>query len=166
MRKFVIQTNDADSCRAINSDSKFLKLNQSSPFHVIRWCFADLGNYTSVGSFKGGGELEIGWEPPPEPTCSSPTDCRDWPNSICKASGDGKKKCLCDMSSRWDGLKLNCTQGKNGIYSKESSVAVAFLLHWKKVKCCVYSFCILQKITGRKQIKLRLERFHRPLLLQ
>ncbi|KAG8640691.1 G-type lectin S-receptor-like serine/threonine-protein kinase At4g03230 isoform X1 [Manihot esculenta] len=132
MRKFVIQTNDADSCRAINSDSKFLKLNQSSPFHVIRWCFADLGNYTSAASFKGGGELEIGWEPPPEPTCSSPTDCRDWPNSICKASGDGKKKCLCDMSSRWDGLKLNCTQedhrkktNKTSIGKIPSSIVVA-----------------------------------------
>ncbi|KAF2303513.1 hypothetical protein GH714_018896 [Hevea brasiliensis] len=110
MRKFVIQTNDVDSCKAINSNTKFLLLNQSSPFHVIRWCMADLGNYTSDASFTGRGEVEVSWDPPPEPTCSSPTDCKDWPNSTCQAPGDRKKKCLCNMNFRWDCLRLNCTQ--------------------------------------------------------
>eukprot|EP00257_Ricinus_communis_P026367 XP_025013781.1 G-type lectin S-receptor-like serine/threonine-protein kinase At4g03230 [Ricinus communis] len=111
LRKFVIQINDVDNCKAINSDAKFKLLSQSSPFHVIRWCDADLGNYSSDASFINGGEVEINWDPPQEPTCSSATDCSDWPNSTCHATGDGRKKCLCNKRFRWDGLTLNCTQG-------------------------------------------------------
>ncbi|CAL1406813.1 unnamed protein product [Linum trigynum] len=101
--RFVIQTDDPESC-------KVLKLNHSSPFHVMRMCNADMGNLSSAGSFKSADEVEIGWEPPLEPTCSTSIDCKDWPNSGCNETRDGKKRCLCGTNFVWDGLNLNCTQ--------------------------------------------------------
>ncbi|CAK7349999.1 unnamed protein product, partial [Dovyalis caffra] len=115
---FVIETESADSCKAIKSNDNLLHLSQSSPFHVIRWCNADLGNFSTTVSFKAGDEVEIGWDPPPEPTCFSSSDCKDWPNSACSVTVDGKKRCLCNAHSRWDGLKLNCTEA--GHYSKQT----------------------------------------------
>jgi len=80
---------------------------------VIRFCNVDLGNISSTISFTGGDEVEIGWDPPPEPTCFSSSDCKYWPNSSCSARIDGKKLCLCNAKFKWDGLKLKCTEGKN-----------------------------------------------------
>ncbi|OMO99886.1 S-locus glycoprotein [Corchorus olitorius] len=82
--KFSIQTNDANDCKAANSGDSFFKLKQPSPFHVTSRCNAD--------------ELEIGWDPPLEPVCSLPTDCKDWPNTSCNVTSDGKKRCLCDSA--------------------------------------------------------------------
>lgn len=113
MHTFVIQTETADSCKSIKSNGNLLQLNQSSPFHVIRFCNVDLGNISSTISFTGGDEVEIGWDPPPEPTCFSSSDCKYWPNSSCSARIDGKKLCLCNAKFKWDGLKLKCTEGKN-----------------------------------------------------
>ncbi|KDP32211.1 hypothetical protein JCGZ_13818 [Jatropha curcas] len=118
-RKFVMQTKDADSCKAIKSNGKLLQLSNLSPFHVIKWCNADMGKYSSAASFTGDAEVEISWDPPPEPTCSSAIDCKDWPNSKCSTTEYGKKKCLCNMSFQWDALKLNCT--KEGHYIKQRS---------------------------------------------
>lgn len=112
MRTFVIQTKDADSCKAMNSSGTFLQLNHLSPFHVIRWCSADLGNFSYIVSSAAGDEVEIGWDPPPKPICASSSDCKDWPNSTCSASKDGKKRCACNKHFQWDDLKLNCTEGK------------------------------------------------------
>ncbi|KAK6253020.1 hypothetical protein QUC31_014740, partial [Theobroma cacao] len=97
-RKFIIQTNDANDCKAGNSGDNFFQFKQPSPFHVTSRCNAE--------------EVEIGWDPPPEPTCSSPTDCKDWPKSSCNVTSDGKKRCLCNESFRWDNLSLNCTEDR------------------------------------------------------
>ncbi|KAF9670893.1 hypothetical protein SADUNF_Sadunf13G0116500 [Salix dunnii] len=119
MHTFVIQTETADSCQSIKSNGNLLQLNQSSPFHVIRFCHAVMGNISSTVSLTGGDEVEIGWDPPSEPTCFSSSDCKDWPNSSCSVRRDGKKLCLCNAPFKWDGLKLKCTGGhynerKNG----------------------------------------------------
>lgn len=97
-RKFIIQTNDANDCKAGNSGDGFFRFKQPSPYHVSSRCNAD--------------EVEIGWDPPLEPTCSSPTDCKDWPNSTCNVTSNGKKRCLCNTNFRWDNLSLNCTEGR------------------------------------------------------
>ncbi|XP_040371488.1 G-type lectin S-receptor-like serine/threonine-protein kinase At4g03230 isoform X2 [Rosa chinensis] len=103
---FVIQANDADECR----DKKFLKLIQSSPYNVTNMCNADPTRFSPDLSFKGGYEVEVAWESPLEPPCSSSTDCKDWPRSICDAALDGKNRCLCPANSKWDSRSLNCTQ--------------------------------------------------------
>ncbi|XP_021280228.1 G-type lectin S-receptor-like serine/threonine-protein kinase At4g03230 isoform X1 [Herrania umbratica] len=97
-RKFIIQTNDANDCKAGNSGDSSFQFKQPSPFHVTSRCNAD--------------EVEVGWDPPLEPTCSSLADCKDWPNSSCNVTSDGKKRCLCNESFRWDNLSLNCTEDR------------------------------------------------------
>ncbi|KAG6751358.1 hypothetical protein POTOM_045892 [Populus tomentosa] len=119
---FVIQTETADSCKSIKSNGNLLQLNQSSPFHVIRFCNVDLGNISSAISFTGGDEVEIGWDPPPEPTCFSSSDCKYWPNSSCSARIDGNKLCLCNAKFKWDGLKLKCTEGHYSEKKDSSSI--------------------------------------------
>ncbi|KAI9177584.1 hypothetical protein LWI28_016946 [Acer negundo] len=102
-QKFVIQTNNEENCEGGNLRDKFLKLDQSSPFHVTGWC--------DVDSLTGRAEVEISWDRPPEPMCSSSEDCKSWPNSSCNKTGDGKTRCLCNGSFQWNSLSLNCTEG-------------------------------------------------------
>ncbi|KAF5481157.1 hypothetical protein F2P56_001833 [Juglans regia] len=110
-RKFIIQINGADNCGNKNAQDKALQLNESLPFNVISWCNTKPANFSSDLSFEAEDEVEIGWDPPPEPTCSSPADCKDWPNSTCNATRNGKRSCLCNANFIWDSLSLNCTQG-------------------------------------------------------
>ncbi|KAH7532975.1 hypothetical protein FEM48_Zijuj04G0080400 [Ziziphus jujuba var. spinosa] len=116
-QKFVIQTKEADNCK--NSlRGKTLLLNQALPFHLTGRCNADLANSSSEISFKNGDIVEISWDPPLEPPCSSSADCQDWPNSTCSATQKGKNRCICNINFRWDNLKLKCTAGDD--YSKET----------------------------------------------
>ncbi|KAL5581830.1 hypothetical protein UlMin_014272 [Ulmus minor] len=108
-RTFFIQTEVADNCKN-SSSGKILQLNQSLPFHVMSRCIANLANLSSQFISKGREEVEIAWESPSEPTCSSPAGCQDWPNSTCIATQDGRKKCLCNKKFHWDGLNLKCSQ--------------------------------------------------------
>ncbi|KAI4363806.1 hypothetical protein MLD38_019978 [Melastoma candidum] len=95
-RKFLIQADQeqTDSC---NGSSPPL-VNVSMPFHAKQSC--------------DGHELEISWEPPPEPTCIASTDCIDWPDSTCGAIIHGGKRCLCNRNFRWDPILMNCTRDK------------------------------------------------------
>ena len=84
-----------------------LQLNLSLPFRVNRSFHDGSGNVNS----KVTEVVEISWKQPPEPTCYSPEDCKDWPHSTCNAAKDGKKRCHCAPNFRWDVSNLNCTQG-------------------------------------------------------
>ena len=112
-RKFLIHSKDVTKCEGQSSRDKLLLLNQSSPFHLTGTCYADPSTFTSTAPMKRGIELELSWEPPLEPVCSTLLDCMDWPNSTCNTTSDGKKRCLCNTNFIWDGLKLNCTRGKD-----------------------------------------------------
>ncbi|OWM78595.1 hypothetical protein CDL15_Pgr002766 [Punica granatum] len=109
-RKFFIKL-EADSCNN-EDDSKVLQLNESSPFHLTRWCNADKNSAGSGNLIGRGDEVEITWDPPQEPTCSSSLDCKDWPDSTCHETLDGKRRCICNSKFRWDPLLINCTQDK------------------------------------------------------
>ncbi|KAL4639388.1 hypothetical protein ACB092_03G213900 [Castanea dentata] len=93
--KFFIQVKDVGS----------LRLNQSLPFNLTT-----PRNSSSNVSSRVTDDVEIVWEPPLEPICNLSADCNDWPHSTCKSAIDGKKRCLCTKSFRWDGTKLSCTQ--------------------------------------------------------
>lgn len=97
-RKFSIQ-----SLASRNSRQNLQLLNQSLPFFVSN---DDSGN----SSFEVEDEVEISWMPPREPFCSSLADCKDWPQSTCNQTRDGKR-CLCNRNYQWDGSNLNCTKG-------------------------------------------------------
>lgn len=103
-RNFIIQLKGADSYRR-NPEGNF-QLNQSLPFKFI-----GLNSNFDLPS-KNGYEVVIGWEPPPEPTCASPGDCKDWPHSTCKLTNNGERRCLCKETFRWDGIALNFTQDR------------------------------------------------------
>lgn len=110
-RSFIVQLKAADTYQR-NLNGGF-ELNQSLPFRFSGLPNADLGNYSIDTSSIFIDEVEIGWEPPEEPTCSSPSDCKDWPHSTCNLTVNGERRCLCEKTFRWDGIALNCTQGKN-----------------------------------------------------
>uniref|UniRef100_A0A2N9F3E9 Protein kinase domain-containing protein n=1 Tax=Fagus sylvatica TaxID=28930 RepID=A0A2N9F3E9_FAGSY len=96
-RMFLIQVKDGRSPQ----------LNQSLPFNLT-----SPRNSSSKNSSEVTDDVEIVWEPPLEPTCNLPADCKDWPHSTCKSARDGKRRCLCNISFQWDGAKLNCTKGE------------------------------------------------------
>ncbi|KAL7102370.1 hypothetical protein ACP275_08G116200 [Erythranthe tilingii] len=109
-RRFVIlvdvDSQRADTCNVTKLSSQILKLNQSLPFTVTNWC------YTATPSLKtenrvAASHIEIGWEPPLEPTCDLLNDCKDWPNSDCNDK-DGQRRCYCNQSYQWDGSTAIC----------------------------------------------------------
>ncbi|KAI8008307.1 G-type lectin S-receptor-like serine/threonine-protein kinase [Camellia lanceoleosa] len=121
---FIIELTDtvknADICRANN-----FHVSPSLPYKVIG------------SSCNAGLAVEICWDPAPQPTCTSLEDCKDWPNSSCDTTADGKRRCLCNANYQWDGLKLNCTthgQGKMNSFS--------FVIHFMVVMILVVLICI------------------------
>ncbi|XP_028066279.1 G-type lectin S-receptor-like serine/threonine-protein kinase At4g03230 isoform X1 [Camellia sinensis] len=137
---FIIELTDtvknADICRANN-----FRVSPSLPYKVIgSSCNASLA-------------VEISWDPAPQPTCTSLEDCKDWPNSSCNTTADGKRRCLCNANYQWDGLKLNCTthgQGKKKSFS--------FVIHFMVVMILVVLICIGGYIWyKRRKLKQRQE---------
>uniref|UniRef100_A0A5B6YKA8 non-specific serine/threonine protein kinase n=1 Tax=Davidia involucrata TaxID=16924 RepID=A0A5B6YKA8_DAVIN len=101
--RFVIQAIGAENCRVRTSR----QLKTPFPFYVNNLCYVDTNISSADKLLQGRGELEIGWYPPPlEPTCTSSTDCKYWPDSNCS-----KGKCLCNANYFWNGSMLNCSQG-------------------------------------------------------
>lgn len=112
-RTFVIQEKDVDDCNA-STRGQIRKFNTSFPFKMNTskpQCDAVEGNFISTVSSQGLLEIDIGWEPPPEPVCSSSSDCDDWPNSTCNVKGNGTARCLCNSNFWWDVNALNCVHG-------------------------------------------------------
>lgn len=110
-QKFIIHSKNIVVCERDN----LLRLNQSSPFHLTGKCNADPSTINPIAPVKIGEEIELSWDPPLEPVCSYSLDCKDWPNSICNTTRDGKKRCLCYTNFLWDGLNSNCTIGKDSV---------------------------------------------------
>ncbi|XP_030942485.1 G-type lectin S-receptor-like serine/threonine-protein kinase At4g03230 [Quercus lobata] len=94
-RKFFIQVKDGRS----------LRLNQTLPFNLT-----SPRNSSSNISSQATNEVEIVWDPPLEPICNLTADCKDWANSTCKSASDGKMRCLCTKSFRWNDTNLSCTK--------------------------------------------------------
>jgi hypothetical protein len=123
-RTFVIQEKDVDDCNA-STRGQIRKFNTSFPFKMNaskRWCDTVAGNFISNVSSQGLVEIDIGWEPPPEPVCSSSSDCDDWPNSTCNVTGNRTARCLCNSNFWWDGMALNCVQGEHSILLQTAKV--------------------------------------------
>ncbi|THG22005.1 hypothetical protein TEA_011624 [Camellia sinensis var. sinensis] len=93
---FIIQLTDtvenANICRANN-----FRVSPSLPYKVIG------------SSCNAGLAVEISWDLAPQPTCTLLEDCKDWPNSSCNTTEDGKRRCLCNVNYQWHGLELICT---------------------------------------------------------
>ncbi|KAJ6696619.1 hypothetical protein OIU85_003014 [Salix viminalis] len=87
LQKFSIRDED---CKATKSMGYRTQTNHSWPFNVIGGCDT------------GFADVEIRWNAPSEPLCSSLDECNDWPHSTCSSATNGKKRCLCNKSYRWD----------------------------------------------------------------
>ncbi|XP_016648995.1 PREDICTED: G-type lectin S-receptor-like serine/threonine-protein kinase At4g03230 [Prunus mume] len=110
-QRFAIQTKSVDYCDLNRIQSQ--QLNPRFPFSVTRWCYVNPGNFSSQLSSGGTNAVELGWELPLEPTCTTSADCRGWPHSTCSPARDRKKRCLCNANYQWSGFDLNCTQEGN-----------------------------------------------------
>ncbi|XP_021633771.1 G-type lectin S-receptor-like serine/threonine-protein kinase At4g03230 isoform X2 [Manihot esculenta] len=104
-RTFVIQAIEARSCYARNS--AVLELDPSLPYKIN--CSNEVDNAGNKISSEGIDEIKISWDTPPEPSCNSSADCKDWPYSTCNVTAEGMRRCLCHANFRWDGSALNCT---------------------------------------------------------
>ncbi|XP_035551188.1 G-type lectin S-receptor-like serine/threonine-protein kinase At4g03230 isoform X3 [Juglans regia] len=153
-------------------------LNESLPFFSTSKFITDIGN--SIGQLKGRANasrqsknkvgVEFSWKPPlMEPTCTSSEGCKDWPNSACNATIDGKLRCLCHPNFRWDGSNLNCT--KEGDFptsseepSKEPSkdqpstrkipllLIVVLPLACVTALACIIIFMYIRKMAKRQEV--------------
>ncbi|KAF5458398.1 hypothetical protein F2P56_022428, partial [Juglans regia] len=163
-RHFVIQV---EYPNATNSTIKPW-LNMSLPFISNDKLITGVDNYTD--QFEGRLEasrsqrknkvgVQISWKPPMEPTCTSSTDCRDWPNSTCNATREGKLRCLCHPNFRWDGSNLNCTKGDFPKSSDEPStrkipltLIVALPLACVTVLACIIIYMWIRKMAKRQEV--------------
>ncbi|WJZ99596.1 hypothetical protein VitviT2T_018023 [Vitis vinifera] len=139
--KFVIQVKDAN-CSSPSLIRQIPKLK--SPFSMTGVCNAsktDKFSSNSKTTLNSSVEIEISWDPPPEPECTLSADCKDWPNSNC-TTRRGRRKCFCNENFKWNGQSLNCTQEHGNQKSLEIvvgiSVAVALVALLCTLGCIAY----------------------------
>jgi len=72
--------------------------------------FNELSNDSGKLNSSVEAEIKISWQTPLEPRCNSSRDCKEWPNSACDVTRDGKR-CRCTGNLEWNGSNLNCTKG-------------------------------------------------------
>ncbi|KAL5581835.1 hypothetical protein UlMin_014277 [Ulmus minor] len=170
MRNFVIQAR-MDTCEAINSRGKSLQLDESLPFTVTTQCSNEPGKLGSAYSSKT--EIQIIWNPPQEPPCTSQANCTEWLHSNC-GNADGKKRCLCNTDFVWNGETLNCTsiRGKTPRLSENPSgtrvplylIVVSTVTILIVVACGVIVFIIIwRRKMAKKQENRRLSERRRAL---
>ncbi|KAI8007314.1 G-type lectin S-receptor-like serine/threonine-protein kinase [Camellia lanceoleosa] len=144
--RFIIQLTDtvknADICR-----SKNFRVSPSLPYKVIG------------SSCNAGLAVEISWDPAPMPTCTSLEDCKDWPNSSCNTTEDGKRRCLCNANYQWHGLELNCTSVLgNDNSTRKKKKSFSFVIHFMVAMILVVLICIGGYIWyKRRKLKQRQE---------
>ncbi|KAL2331778.1 hypothetical protein Fmac_019359 [Flemingia macrophylla] len=100
-RMFYIQTNPSYSCSSMYQND-----TPNFPFNVAD-CLQDVGI------------VKISWLPAPEPPCTKPMDCNNWPNSTCTISSQGTR-CLCDSNYKWNPSIMSCTQDRESTRIQES----------------------------------------------
>ncbi|KAM1112644.1 hypothetical protein EV1_045124 [Malus domestica] len=152
------QPKNVEECDRKNREAN-RQINPSFPFKVISLCNAYLGMFSSVLSSGGPNVVEMGWELPMEPTCTTSADCRDWAHSICNPARDGKKRCLCKTNFRWNDLELRCTQDHTRRKLPLSLMIVAVLLSVIFLACIVISIYIWRRNMTNKQDQIRRGQF-------
>ncbi|KAJ9686788.1 hypothetical protein PVL29_015575 [Vitis rotundifolia] len=118
---FVIQLKESD-CSPRSLIDKIPPLNP--PFHTTNVCtVVKIDNFGSEKSLENSIEIEISWDPPMEPVCTSSADCKDWPNSNCRTQ-NGTTKCFCNEKFKIV-HKVSCRPNLgNKMSSSSSPVAV------------------------------------------
>ncbi|KAJ6297541.1 hypothetical protein OIU78_023156 [Salix suchowensis] len=167
-RTFVIQDKYVDHCNS-STRGQLREFDLSLPFKMNAKprCDTVAGNFGSNITSQGLVEIVIGWEPPPEPVCTSSEDCEDWPNSTCKnVTGNGKMRCHCNSNFRWDGMALNCVQvvyGQSGGFSRKKKplslivgVTIASVIVLSSI--FLYTCILMRKKAKRRESQQNTER--------
>ncbi|XP_077245928.1 uncharacterized protein LOC143885616 [Tasmannia lanceolata] len=108
--------------------------------------------------------VEIGWEAPPEPVCTSSNDCEAWPESTClpDASILGKRRCFCNADFKWDSSIANCTSDGEGndkrpfLMKVTLPIAIGIVLGTASIYC----FWRIVKKTGNRKKMLKMSPSH------
>ncbi|KAB5512976.1 hypothetical protein DKX38_030004 [Salix brachista] len=154
-RTFTIQDKDGDHCNS-STGGQMREFNLSLPFKMIDFkprCDTVAGNLGSNISSQGVVDIVIGWEPPPEPVCTSSADCEDWRNSTCKnVTGNGKMRCHCNSNFQWDGMALSCVQGGSSRKKKPLSLIVGVTIASVIVLSSIFLYtCILMRKKAKRR---------------
>ncbi|CAO2826437.1 unnamed protein product [Amaranthus hypochondriacus] len=105
---FTIQVMHANSCDSEYLNSFIFSPNSHLPFYIKNCTIFKDNPFIQLGQpFI---EVDIGWQPPPEPSCSTISDCFSWPETSCKATKGGERRCMCRSNFHWDGSNLNCVR--------------------------------------------------------
>ncbi|KAJ6761886.1 hypothetical protein OIU74_024534 [Salix koriyanagi] len=137
LQKFSIRDED---CKATKSMGYSTQTNHSWPFNVIGGCDT------------GFADVEIRWTAPSEPLCSSLDECNDWPHSTCSSATDGKKRCLCIKSFRWDPKTVDCIPASKKKRGSLFLVLLGVIGASVIIPCASFLLCYLgksKKVTGR-----------------
>ncbi|CAL5403545.1 unnamed protein product [Camellia sinensis] len=123
---FIIQLTDtvenANICRANN-----FRVSPSLPYKVIG------------SSCNAGLAVEISWDLAPQPTCTLLEDCKDWPNSSCNTTEDGKRSVLGNDNS-----------------TRKKKKSFSFVIHFMVAMILVVLICISGYIWyKRRKLKQR-----------
>ncbi|KNA09670.1 hypothetical protein SOVF_151380 [Spinacia oleracea] len=125
-KQFTIQVMRANSCDSEYIESFVLPSKNSVPF-FLRNCTV-FKDYPLIQLGQPFIEVDIGWKPPSEPTCSVYSDCVSWPDTTCKGSKGGTRRCICRSNFRWDGSKLKCTRVPFPVKAVAPCIAVALAI--------------------------------------
>ncbi|KAJ6745071.1 PROMASTIGOTE SURFACE ANTIGEN PROTEIN PSA [Salix purpurea] len=151
LQKFSIRVGD-DDCKTNESMGYS---TESWPFNVIGRCDANRSKSRLGSSFEDTGfsEVEIRWTAPSEPLCSSLDECNDWPHSTCSSATDGKKRCLCIKSFRWDPITVDCIPASKKKRGSLFLVLLGVIGASVIIPCASFLLCYLgksKKVTGRE----------------
>ncbi|ESW03779.1 hypothetical protein PHAVU_011G041400 [Phaseolus vulgaris] len=99
------------------------------------------------------GVIQINWLPAPEPPCSKLIDCINWPNSTCRATGEGESRCYCDSNYIWNNTIMRCTrEAPSGNHSTRLKLILLVTLGSLATVACITAFGIVWK--KKKALKL------------
>lgn len=110
---FFIQVLEVEDCTASDPQANSFSLDSSSPFHLIPGCNLYPSKFSENLALQGNilNEVEIQWNPPPAPLCTSTEDCNDLLQATCNRTPDGMQRCICKKDFYRDWKTVTCIPG-------------------------------------------------------
>ncbi|WVY99456.1 hypothetical protein V8G54_025526 [Vigna mungo] len=130
----------------IDEDSRMFAI-QTDDFYSFNYSFSSKNSTDfpfKVAEYIEDAVIKINWLPAPEPPCSQLTDCISWPNSTCRATGEGGSRCHCDSNYNWNNSLMSCTQEEpSGNHSTRLELILSATLGSLAAVTCIIAFGIV-----------------------
>ncbi|KAG2371647.1 G-type lectin S-receptor-like serine/threonine-protein [Vigna angularis] len=130
----------------IDEDSRMFAI-QTDDFYSFNYSFSSQNSTDfpfKVAQYNEDAVIKISWLPAPEPPCSQRTDCISWPNSTCRATGEGGSRCLCNSNYNWNNTLMSCTQEEQpGNHSTRLELILLATLGSLAAVTCIIAFGIV-----------------------